>query len=100
MAGSGVKSTPSVEDAIANMSAQIEKLAAAFAGIQANQETLQGDQTRLTVAVNRLQSVKIADGDTSAMAPHHDKAMSGENTGAITRCQTWPQVALSHVRRQ
>jgi hypothetical protein len=36
MAGSGVKSTPSVEDAIANMSAQIEKLAAAFAGIQAN----------------------------------------------------------------
>jgi hypothetical protein len=30
----------SVEVSLANMSAQIEKLAAAFAGIQANQETL------------------------------------------------------------
>jgi hypothetical protein len=43
-----------VEEAITNMSAQIEKLATAFATIQVNQETLQGDQSRLMVAVNRL----------------------------------------------
>jgi hypothetical protein len=54
MAGSGAKSMPTVEEAITNMSAQIKKLAAAFATIQVTQETLQGDQSCLTVAINHL----------------------------------------------
>jgi hypothetical protein len=83
MAGSCAKSTPTVEEATTNMSAQIKKLAAAFAAIQANQETLQIDQSRLTVAVNHLQSNKIGEGDTSAMAPHHGKTTSADNADAI-----------------
>jgi hypothetical protein len=43
MAGSGAKSTPTMEDAITNMSAQTENLVTAIATIQANQETLQVD---------------------------------------------------------
>jgi hypothetical protein len=45
---------------------------------------MQGDQSRLTVVVNRLQSGKIGDGDTSTMAPRHGKATSTDNADAIT----------------
>jgi hypothetical protein len=36
------------------------------------------------VAVNRLQSSKIGDGDTSTMAPRHGKATSADNADVIT----------------
>jgi hypothetical protein len=84
MTGPGAKSTMIVKESIANMSAQIEKLDAASARIQANQETLQGDQSHLTVAVNHLQSKRIEDGNTSAMAPCHGKATTADNTDTIT----------------
>jgi hypothetical protein len=83
MAGSGAKPTPTVEDTITTMAAQIEKLVTTVAIIQANQETLQGDQSRLTVAVNRLQSDKIGDGDSFTMATRHGKATSPNNADAI-----------------
>jgi hypothetical protein len=45
MTGSGAKPTPTMEDAITTMAGQIEKLVTTVATIQANQETLQGDQS-------------------------------------------------------
>jgi pantothenate kinase len=54
------------------------------ADIQANQETLQSNQSRLMVAVNRLQSEKLGDVVTSAAAPHHGKATAADNTNTIT----------------
>jgi hypothetical protein len=66
------------------MTAQIEKLAAAFAGIQSNQETLQGDQSRLMVAINHLQLEKLGDVATSTVAPNHSKAATADSTDTIT----------------
>jgi hypothetical protein len=73
MAGSGTKPTPTVEDALTTMAAQIEKPVTTVATIQANLETLQGDQSRLTVAINCFQSNKIGDGDSFAKASCHGK---------------------------
>jgi hypothetical protein len=84
MTGPSSKPPSSVEESIANMSVQIEKLVVAFAGIQANQETLQGDHSCLTVAVNPLQSEKIGDMAASASDPHHGKSTSADNANAIT----------------
>jgi hypothetical protein len=63
------KSPPSLEDQMASIAAQMEKLAAAVAATQGDSAkiaqiadslaTLQGNQGQLTVAVNRLQSEKI-----------------------------------------
>jgi hypothetical protein len=78
------KPPSSVEESLANMSAQIEKLVAAFAGIQATQETLEGDHSHLTVAVNRLQSEKIGDLTSCTLAPNYDKFSTSDTTDAIT----------------
>jgi hypothetical protein len=78
------KPSSSVEESLANMSAQIEKLAAAFAGFRANQETLQGDHSRFTVAVNHLQLDKIGDGTSANLASHLGKSTLPDNTNAIT----------------
>jgi hypothetical protein len=66
MTGSGAKPPPTMEENIANISAQIDKLAGAYASIKADVTslqgsvmTLQGSQGQLTVAVNRLQSDKL-----------------------------------------
>jgi hypothetical protein len=66
MTGSGAKPPPTMEENIANISAQIEKLAGAYASIKADVmslqgsvTTLQGSQGQLTVVVNRLQSDKL-----------------------------------------
>jgi hypothetical protein len=83
MAGSSTKSTQTMEDTITNMCAQIVKLVTTIATIQANQETLQGDQSRLTMAVTHLQSNKIGDSDSSGMAAHHGQTMPTDNTDAI-----------------
>jgi hypothetical protein len=83
MASSGAKLTPTMEDAITNMCAQIEKLVTTIATIQSNQETLQGNQSCLTMAVTHLQSDKISDGDSSAMDAHHGQAMPMDSTDAI-----------------
>jgi hypothetical protein len=79
------------------MSAQSEKLAAAFAGIQANYETLQGNHSRLTVAVNRLQSEKIRDDTSSTPASCPGKSTTPDNTDATTRRQARPQASLPHI---
>jgi hypothetical protein len=84
MTGPSFKPPSTVKEAIGNMSAQIEKLAAAFVGIQANQETLQGDNSQLTVAINCLQSEKLGDVAASANAPHHGKATVVNNVDAFT----------------
>jgi hypothetical protein len=84
MSGPSSKLPSPIEEAIANMSAHIEKLASAFTGIQANQETLHGDNSRLTVAVNRLQSEKLADMAASTGVPQHGKATTTNNTDTIT----------------
>jgi hypothetical protein len=80
---SAPKPPSSVEESLANMSEQIEKLAAAFARLQANQETLQGDHFHLTMAVNHLQSEKIEDNTPSTPASRPGKATALENTDAI-----------------
>jgi hypothetical protein len=66
MTGSGAKPPPTMEENIANISAQIEKLVGAYASIkvdamslQDSVTTLQGSQGQLMVAVNRLQSDKL-----------------------------------------
>jgi hypothetical protein len=85
MSSPSSKPPSSVEESIAQVSAQIEKLAAAaFAGIQANQETLQGDQSHLTMPINRLQSEKMGEVAASASEPRHGKTTATDNTAAIT----------------
>jgi hypothetical protein len=66
MSSPSAKPPPSLEDQIASLAAQMEKLAATVAATQGDSAkntkmsdslyTLQGNQGQLTVAVNQLQS--------------------------------------------
>jgi hypothetical protein len=74
MIGSNPKPPPSMEEAIANLSTQVEKLATAYTSVQDELTTVKGDNNRLSVAVNRLQSDKIDISGGSAALPrdNHD----------------------------
>jgi hypothetical protein len=74
MTGSNPKPPPSMEEVIANLSAQVEKLATAYTSVQDEPTTVKGDNSRLSVAVNRLQSDKIDTSGGSAPLPrdNHD----------------------------
>jgi hypothetical protein len=52
MSGSSTKLPPTMEENISTLTAQVEKLATTYA----NLTTVQGNQSQLIVAINRLQS--------------------------------------------
>jgi hypothetical protein len=68
------QATPSVEESIAQLTAQMEKLVTAFAAIHASHSTIQGNQTKLTVAVNCLHSEQLVATISSNTEPPPDKS--------------------------
>jgi hypothetical protein len=74
MTGSNPKPPPSMEEGIANLTAQVEKLARAYTSVQDKLTMVKGDKSGLSVVVNRLQSDKIDTSSGSAPLPrdNHD----------------------------
>jgi hypothetical protein len=74
MTGSNPKLPPSMEEVIANLSAQVQKLATTYTSVQDELMTVKGDNSRLSVTMNRLQSDKIDTFGGSAPLPrdNHD----------------------------
>jgi hypothetical protein len=78
MSGSGTKPPPSVEEFVAQLTTQMEKLVTAFAAIQTSHSTIQGNQTQLTVAINCLQSEQLtaAIGSNTELPPDKSNKVS------------------------
>jgi hypothetical protein len=83
MTGSNPKPPPSMEEVIVNLSAQVEKLDMAYTSVQDELTTVKGDNNRLLMAVNRLQSDKIDTSGGSASLPrdNHDGTVQAAKYG-------------------
>jgi hypothetical protein len=83
MTGSNTKPPPSMEEIIANLSVQVEKLATTYTSVQNELTMVKGDNNCLSVAINRLQFDKIDTSDGSAPLPraNHDGTVHATKYG-------------------
>jgi hypothetical protein len=94
MSSLSAKPPPSLEDQIASLAAQMEKLATAVAATQGDSAkiakmsdslaTLQGNQGQLTGAVNRLQSEQLGDISTQKGSPSAGTTVPAGTGDAVT----------------
>jgi hypothetical protein len=93
MSSPSAKPPPSLEDQIASLAAQMEKLVAAVTATQGNSAkitkmsdslaTLQGNQGQLTVTVNRLQFEQLGDISTQKGSPSAGTTVSAGTGDAV-----------------